>query len=263
MVAVALPASAWAWALASASDSSCKCFGSFGAGWCAAFQHPIMAAQKAQRRTPMPLMDLVLAPSAGVIVRHRRQPEDRFQDRRLRPLGHPPKWEPTGRSSWDAPRSRPLTWHVNAAKPKAEALLRQANSVLLDRYMRAFQTADVPALIELLRDDAVMSMPPDPTWFRGREAIGAFFTRWVFPVGGSLGNALSGAGRELHGPRLVPTAANRQPAFAIYQRAEDGSFRALALQVLTTRAGLVSDITGFVAPELFPYFDLPSTYRGR
>jgi RNA polymerase sigma-70 factor (ECF subfamily) len=148
------------------------------------------------------------------------------------------------RSGWEPPGS-----------PSSE------ERALLDRYMRAFQEADVPALIELLRGDAVMSMPPDPTWFRGREAIGAFFTRWVFPVGGSLGNAFGGASHELQGPRLVPTGANRQPAFAIYQRAEDGSFRALALQVLTTRAGLVSDITGFVAPELFPYFDLPGTHR--
>src|SRR5262249_35977378 len=67
---------------------------------------------------------------------------------------------------------------------------------LLDRYMQAWETDDVGALISLLKNDATFSMPPQPLWYIGREAIGQFFQVAVFTA--------KGAGEW----RLVPTAAN-------------------------------------------------------
>ena len=49
-----------------------------------------------------------------------------------------------------------------------------ADRALLDRYAAAFQNADITAVMRLLRDDAVFEMPPEPTWFTGRELIGRF-----------------------------------------------------------------------------------------
>src|SRR5216684_617552 len=49
-----------------------------------------------------------------------------------------------------------------------------ADRALLDRYATAFENADITAVMQLLRDDAVFEMPPEPTWFTGRELIGRF-----------------------------------------------------------------------------------------
>jgi RNA polymerase sigma-70 factor (ECF subfamily) len=116
---------------------------------------------------------------------------------------------------------------------------------LVDRYVRAWHAADIPALVALLRDDAQMAMPPTPSWYAGREAI-AVYLRQLFV--GPLGRQL----------RLLPTAANRQPALAVYAPAESGSGHVpFAVKVLTVDGGLITGITGFVTPHLFPAFGLP------
>ncbi|WP_051020151.1 nuclear transport factor 2 family protein [Nocardia araoensis] len=55
---------------------------------------------------------------------------------------------------------------------------------MVGRYLRAFETADVDALVELLTDDAVLEMPPVPLWYRGREHYGRFMRR-VFEMRGA------------------------------------------------------------------------------
>jgi RNA polymerase sigma-70 factor (ECF subfamily) len=138
---------------------------------------------------------------------------------------------------------------------------------LVGRYLRAWDAADVPALVALLRADAHMAMPPTPSWYQGREAI-AVYLRHLFA---------SPWGRDL---RLVPTAANRQPALAVYAPtggpagpggptrpagpARPGGparHEPLAVKVFTVEGGLISAVTGFVAPGLFPAFGLPDTLR--
>ncbi len=116
---------------------------------------------------------------------------------------------------------------------------------VLDRYATAWETADVPALTELLRGDAVLEMPPLLTWFTGRSAIGEFLARVVLPRPGEF--------------RMLPVAANGQPAFAAYMR-EDGRHRAHAIQVLTAGAGRISRIVSFNDAALFPAFGLPADY---
>jgi RNA polymerase sigma-70 factor (ECF subfamily) len=109
----------------------------------------------------------------------------------------------------------------------------EAPSDLLDRYVTAFATADVTALTALLRADATLEMPPYATWFAGRDDVLAFL-----------------AARMLDGRiDAVPTAANGQPAVAIWM---DGQPH--AIQVLDVRAGLVAGIVVFLDPGSFALF---------
>jgi RNA polymerase sigma-70 factor (ECF subfamily) len=64
-------------------------------------------------------------------------------------------------------------------------------------------------------------------------------------------------GRDL---RLLPIAANHQPALALYAPAEAATtYTPFAVKVLTVHGDLISAITGFVTPHLFPAFGLPTT----
>ena len=105
---------------------------------------------------------------------------------------------------------------------------------LLDQYAAAFENADVTALMRLLRADAVCEMPPMPTWFAGREQIGRFLASWVLREPGDYG--------------LIPTAANGQPAFAVYRRDHDSLYRAHVVQVLTCTTAGVARIVAFTDP---------------
>ena len=113
----------------------------------------------------------------------------------------------------------------------------------LDRFAAAFENADADALAELLRKDAVLEMPPLPGWFAGRDAIRAFFAAQVLTEPGMF--------------RLVPTAANGQPAFAAYQRDAGGVYRAHAVLVLALSPTGIARVDIFLEPGLFGRFGLP------
>jgi RNA polymerase sigma-70 factor (ECF subfamily) len=116
-----------------------------------------------------------------------------------------------------------------------------ARRALLDRYVAAFQDADIAALVRLLRADIALEMPPLPRWFRGRHAVAEFLAT----------NVLVGPGDI----RMVPTSANGQPAFLAYRRDRDGVHRPHAVQVLTLDATGVTHIAVFLDPavcDLFP-----------
>jgi len=119
-------------------------------------------------------------------------------------------------------------------------------SFLLARYVQAWETADADGLIALLRDDAILSMPPFPAWFRGIPAIRKFLTGFLF------------AGPETRRFRLLATRANGGPAFAVYQR-QDGRFLPAALQVLTLHQGKIARLDDFLVSDarLFSQFRLP------
>jgi len=124
----------------------------------------------------------------------------------------------------------------------------EATHSLLDRYVAAWESADVAGLTALLRDDAVFSMPPIPSWYRGREAIGAI----------AIAMAFSGDARGRW--RLTPIRANMQPAFGVYQRDDsDGAYHAFGIQLLMIDRGQITDITTFINPALFSRFGLPDT----
>src|SRR6478752_2316953 len=52
-----------------------------------------------------------------------------------------------------------------------------ARRELLDRYVAAFENADVDALTRLLTDDVVLEMPPMTNWYAGRDRYGRSIAR--------------------------------------------------------------------------------------
>lgn len=111
------------------------------------------------------------------------------------------------------------------------------------RYARAFEAADVPALVRLLTDDAILEMPPVPLWYRGRSDYGRFMER-VFDTRGT-------------GWTVRQLSAGGEPAFAAYAPAADGGFRLHTLQVFTVTGGRIARNAVFADPRVFEAFGLP------
>ena len=123
-----------------------------------------------------------------------------------------------------------------------DALGENGRRELVDAYVSAWERADVSAILDMLVEDARFTMPPLPAWFDGRAAIGRFMSERMF---------------ETHW-RLVPTMANGQLAFACYQGTPDGPpFRLGAINVIDLRDGRITEITGFLDPEVHKFFGLP------
>ena len=113
---------------------------------------------------------------------------------------------------------------------------------VVERYVAAFEAADVPALVRLLTDDVVLEMPPVALWYRGAQHYGAFMQR-VFATRGM--------------PWAVRTlTANGQPTLAAYAPTPDGPLRLHTLQVLTVTGGLVARNTVFADPGVHAMFSL-------
>jgi RNA polymerase sigma-70 factor, ECF subfamily len=110
--------------------------------------------------------------------------------------------------------------------------------------MLAWQRRDLQELAALLREDAVLRMPPQSLRYLGRERIVGFFS--AVPADGRLDRF-----------RLVATRANGQPALAAYLPGPDGSYRAYGLMVLLVAEGGIQAITGFQDASLFQVFGLP------
>jgi RNA polymerase sigma-70 factor, ECF subfamily len=121
----------------------------------------------------------------------------------------------------------------------------EAERSLLQTHVEAFEQHDASQLVAILREDVRLAMPPHPTWYQGRESVAAFLAGVAFAPGS-----------EAH--HLVPTRANRQPAFGVY-RGEGSDARPFAVNVLEIDSGLVTDMHFFKYPELFPAFGLPDT----
>lgn len=132
-------------------------------------------------------------------------------------------------------------------RPSANPAPDNRQRALLERYVRAWEGADLDGFVALLKEDAVLSMPPWRQWYIGREAIRAFFAwawEWELPVQRRF--------------RLVPVAANRQPAFALYLSGREGPrFEAHAIELLTLQEDAIAALTIFREPHLFAAFGLP------
>ena len=143
---------------------------------------------------------------------------------------------------------------VNSALQRARATLADANvrevdtadvdAALLERYVAAFEAYDIDLLTELLREDAIQSMPPFDLWLAGREDI---FTWWFGP------------GIVCKDSRVIPVrTANGSSAFGQYKIDPEGGYTPWALQVLETSGGRISELAFFLDTErLFPLFGLP------
>jgi RNA polymerase sigma-70 factor (TIGR02960 family) len=117
---------------------------------------------------------------------------------------------------------------------------------LLARLADAFETGDIDAVVDLLTDDAWLTMPPEPYEYQGRDAISAFLNDRAVRRGVPL--------------RLVPTRANGEPAFGCYLPSSQTEVaRPYGLLVLTLRRDSISAMTWFADSSVFPYFGLPRT----
>jgi RNA polymerase sigma-70 factor, ECF subfamily len=121
--------------------------------------------------------------------------------------------------------------------PPLERVSAEDERETVARYIEAWNDADVAGLAALLKEDVEMTMPPTPSWYRGRRAVTAFFIAHFqrFP-----------AGRL----RLVSTRANAAPALAVYDRDEPFALKVLELD----RAGIRA-INGFTDPSIFRFVD--------
>jgi RNA polymerase sigma-70 factor (ECF subfamily) len=145
---------------------------------------------------------------------------------------------------------------VNSALQRARAALADVGDMgeitepgdpearaVIERYVRAFEAADVPAIVRLLADEAVLEMPPVPLWYRGRDDYGRFMDR-VFEMRGV-------------GWGVRRLSANGQPAFAAYAPEPGGGLRRHTLQVFTVTGGRVARNVVFADPAVFEAFGLP------
>ena len=113
---------------------------------------------------------------------------------------------------------------------------------IVERFADCFERGDVDAILAMLSDDATFAMPPFPEWCRGRDEVAE---SWLMPQGPP--------------PRLryIATRANGQLALGTYAIRDDGSYAAIALDVLTLRGGLISDVVAFRDTSSFARFELP------
>jgi RNA polymerase sigma-70 factor (TIGR02960 family) len=123
----------------------------------------------------------------------------------------------------------------------------RSEDAIVAKFVRAYESADLGALVALLTDDVFISMPPIPLEYRGRD------------VGASLCASLFRSGRRFD---LVPTRANRQPAFGAYLRDATGSRHGTGLLVLTLTGDRISAITRF-DNSVLPWFGLPRSLPSR
>jgi RNA polymerase sigma-70 factor, ECF subfamily len=115
---------------------------------------------------------------------------------------------------------------------------------IVNRFADAWERNDVDAVVAMLADDARMTMPPWPSWYRGRDAVATFLRSWPLSL------------RKRW--QLVHTGANGQPAVAGYLWDEQTTaFRAETIIVLTFQAARIEEITAFRSPELFASFGVP------
>lgn len=116
-------------------------------------------------------------------------------------------------------------------------------ATLLRSLVSAWERADVDAILDLLVSDAVLSMPPLPAWFDGREAVGRFMRERMFETPW----------------RVRPASVNGQLALACYQL-HQGTYRLGALTALTLEGDRIAAFTSFLAPMLDERFELSPTF---
>jgi RNA polymerase sigma-70 factor (ECF subfamily) len=135
----------------------------------------------------------------------------------------------------------------SAGHPPPPAAGSPAEDAIVARFARAWESADLDALVALLTDDVFIAMPPEPFGYDGRDNVAGYCAR------------LFAAGRSFD---LVPTRANTQPAFGAYLRVPAGHRHATALYVLTLAGGRICGMTRFEASVL-PWFGLPRSLPNR
>ena len=145
---------------------------------------------------------------------------------------------------------------VNSALQRARATLAERDldaghaaevgddqQSLLDRYAHAFERYDIEAMVALLHEDVVLSMPPYALWLQGPADVR---TWWLGP------------GAACEGSRMLPVTVNGAPGWGQYRGTPEGRFEAWAIQVVEIRDGRIIGLNSFLdTAVLFPMFGLP------
>jgi RNA polymerase sigma-70 factor (TIGR02960 family) len=127
--------------------------------------------------------------------------------------------------------------HRGLPPPPAPAVAPRSRDeqALVAKFVRAWESGDVDALVALLTADVSVSMPPIPLEYHGLDDVTRFFATFMR--------------RRVHD--LVPTRANGQPAFGAYLRAPGGGIRhGTGLFVLTLAGDRIRGLTRFDATVL-------------
>ena len=138
-------------------------------------------------------------------------------------------------------------WPATGDREPPPAADSASEDELVAKFVRAYESADLDALLALLTDDVFVSMPPMPLEYEGRDVAARFCA------------GLFGAGRRFD---LVQTRANGQPAFGAYLRSPAGLSHGTGLFVLTLTGGRICAMTRF-ENSVFPWFGLPRSLPGR
>ena len=119
-------------------------------------------------------------------------------------------------------------------------------SELVGGYVDAWERGDIETVVAMLAQDARITMPPIPTWYRGRDAVRAFLAERV--LRGERPRRLLAGARERSRRRSVSNVWD----------AESERLLAHGITVLTLKGVRIEEITAFLMPEAFARFGLPS-----
>jgi RNA polymerase sigma-70 factor (TIGR02960 family) len=136
---------------------------------------------------------------------------------------------------------------TTADKQPAPAPDSPAEDAIVVKFVHAWESANIDALVALLTDDVFMSMPPMPFEYEGRDLVARFCA------------SIFDAGRRFD---LAPTRANGQPAFGAYLRAPNGISHGIGLYVLTLSGDRICAMTRF-ENSVLPWFGLPRSLPSR
>lgn len=141
---------------------------------------------------------------------------------------------------------------INSALQRARATLearkrpsKPVDRALLERYMQAWERRDVAAFAALLHEDVVVSMPPNPAWFRGRDAVVAFLAPHIQAGGG----------------RVVRVEGADDVVLALYTRGQAEVYTARAIEVMAWEDGLLREVHAFFIPGLVERWGVPTILR--
>jgi RNA polymerase sigma-70 factor (TIGR02960 family) len=135
----------------------------------------------------------------------------------------------------------------SADREPAHAANSPSEDAIVNKFVSAWESADLDSLVALLTDDVFISMPPMPFEYEGRDLVARFCA------------SIFGAGRRFD---LVRTRANGQPAFGAYLRSPSGISHGIGLYVLTLNGDRISSMTRF-ENSVIRWFDLPRSLPSR
>ncbi len=136
------------------------------------------------------------------------------------------------------------------APPRPTDLDRKTAEIAA-RYVAAWEAGDMDAIVSMLAEDAIQSMPPWATWFVGRETLRALYSTY------EIWDGRPGPGVF----RVIPASLGGDLVFAEYsRRAAGGPYQPLALTValLTPDGTRIAEKVSFVRGDLLPRLGFPA-----